>query len=137
MFFIFVYNFQPMTELPYTIDSISLIQEFIDETRRRISDGIEITFTKKASSELGDLVLEYEIDVTDIESAIINLSTDNYYRGIDPSGVADFNVCAFCTFIGKDKVQIYLKYGLEVAGLQILLFSNHIPVYPMTQPFKN
>lgn len=126
-----------MIELPYTADNISLIQEFLDETRRRISLGTEITFTRKASEELGQLVLDFDILVADIESAIENLSTDNYFRGIDPSGKGDFEVCAFCTYVGKDNVQIYLKYGLESEGLQILLFSNHVPNYPMTQPFKN
>lgn len=126
-----------MTELPYTIDNLRLVQEFIDETRKRISDGVEITFTRKASSELKELALDFDIEVNDIEEAISNLSTDNYYRGIDPSNGADFNVCAFCTNVGADKVQIYLKYGLEVSGLQILLFSNHKPDYPMLQPFKN
>lgn len=126
-----------MTELPYTVDNISLIQTFLDETKKRISDGVEITFTKKASAELEDLTLEYGIEVHEIESAIVNLSTENYYRGIDPSGNSDFNVCAFCTSVGKENVKIYLKYGLEVNGLQILLFSNHVPDYPMTQPFAN
>lgn len=126
-----------MTELPYTIDNIAVIQEFINETKKRISDGIDITFTRKASLELEDLMLEFDIDATDIEDAIMDLTTDNYYRGIDPSGGADFNVCAFCTSIGDDNIEIYLKYGLEVNGLQILLFSNHIPNYPMSQPFKN
>ena len=126
-----------MTELTYTVDNIAVIQEFIDETKKRISDGVDLTFTGKASSKLGDLVLEFDIDATDTESAVMDLTTDNYYRGIDPSGRADFNVCAFCTSVGEDTVEIYLKYGLEVKGLQILLFSNHIPNYPMTQPFKN
>ena len=126
-----------MTILPYTTDNVALIQEFIDETRNRISDGVEITFTQKANLELEDLTLEFDIDINDIETAIANLSTENYYRGIDPSGSSDFNVCAFCTSVGEDNVQIYLKYGLEVSGLQILLFSNHVPSYPMMQPFKN
>jgi hypothetical protein len=125
-----------MTELPFTVHNIAVIQEFIDKTKKRISDGVDITFTGKASSELEDLVLEFDIDATDIESAIMDLTTDNYYRGIDPSGRADFNVCAFCTSVG-DNVEIYLKYGLEAEGLQILLFSNHVPNYPMSQPFKN
>lgn len=126
-----------MTELPYTIDNIILIQEFITETKKRISDGVNITFTRKASSELEDLLLEFDINATDIESAVMGLTTENYFRGIDPSGSADFNVCAFCTSVGNDNVEIYLKYGLEADGLQILLFSNHIPDYPMSQPFKN
>lgn len=126
-----------MTELPYTVDNVSIIQDFIDETRKRISEGVEITFTKKASLELEDLALIYDIEVSDIEAAISNLTTENYFRGIDPSGSADFNVCAFCTTIGEDDIEIYLKYGLEVNGLQILLFSNHQPDFPMTQPFKN
>ena len=126
-----------MIELPYTVDNIELIQEFIYETRERISNGVTITFTGKASSELEDLMLEYDITVDDIEYTILNLSPENYYRGIDPSGSADFNVCAFRAFVGKDNVEIYLKYGLEANGLQILIFSNHIPDYPMEQPFKN
>lgn len=126
-----------MTQLPYTTDNISLIQKFIDETKKRLSEGVEITFTRKASLELQDLALVYNIEVNDIELAIANLSVDDYFRGIDPSGGADFDVCAFCTLIGEDKVEIYLKYGLEVNGLQILLFSNHQPDFPMTQPFKN
>ncbi|AZA88017.1 hypothetical protein EG349_15025 [Chryseobacterium shandongense] len=126
-----------MNELPYTIDNITLIQDFIDETKRRIGEGIEITFTNKANLELQDLILDYNIEIKDIEIAIENLSPENYYRGIDISGNADFNVCAFCTKIGTDNIEIYLKYGLELNGLQILLFSNHIPKYPMSQPFKN
>ncbi|MHA4894622.1 hypothetical protein ACXZ1K_07725 [Pedobacter sp. PWIIR3] len=126
-----------MTELPYTTDSLILVQEFIDETRKRIAEGVEITFTNKASSELQTLAIEFDIEVSDIEKAITNLTTEHYYTGIDPSPKGDFNVCAFCTYIGDDNLQIYLKYGLEAAGLQILLFSNHIPAYPMTQPFKN
>ena len=109
----------------------------MDETRKRIADGVEITFIKKASDELADLTLDHDINIADIENAILCISTDNYYRGIDPSNKADFNICAFCTVVGKDEVEIYLKYGLEINGLQILLFSNHIPDYPMTQPFKN
>lgn len=126
-----------MRELPYTVDNIEVIQEFINETRERISYGVDITFTNKASAELEDLMLEYDITVGDIEHSILNLTTENYYKGIDPSGNADFNVCAFRTIVGKDNVEIYLKYGLESNGLQILIFSNHIPDYPMDQPFKN
>ncbi len=126
-----------MTELPYTVDNIEIIQEFINETRRRISNGGSITFTAKANTELESLNLEYDITADDIEYTILNLTTENYYRGIDPSGSADFNVCAFRAFVGKDNVEIYLKYGLEANGLQILIFSNHIPDYPMDQPFKN
>lgn len=125
-----------MTKLPYTVNNVTLIQNFIDETRRRIADGVEITFTKKAGLELADLTLEFDIDVNDIETAIANLSTENYFRGIDPSNSADFDVCAFCTNVGAANIQIYLKYGLEASGLQILLFSNHMPEHPMIQPFK-
>ena len=126
-----------MLELPNTADNIALIQEFLDETRKRISAGVEITFTRKANLELQDLVLDFDIAIDDIEQAIENLTVENYYRGIDPSGNADFEVCAFCTIVGKNNLEIYLKYGLEVNGLQILLFSNHVPNYPMAQPFKN
>jgi hypothetical protein len=126
-----------MIQLPYTEENVSIIQEFLDETKKRISDGVEIIFTKKASAELEDLALVYDIEVSDIEAAISNLTTENYYRGIDPSWSADFNVCAFCTTIAKAEIEIYLKYGLEVNGFQILLFSNHQPDFPMKQPFKN
>lgn len=125
-----------MTELPYTAGNIEIIQKFIRETRDRISNGVNITFTFKASSELEDLMLQYDIDADDIEYSILNLTTENYYRGIDLSGNVDFNVCAFRAFVGKDNVEIFLKYGLEVDGLQILIFSNHIPDYPMKQSFK-
>lgn len=126
-----------MKQLPYTEENVSIIQDFLDETKKRISDGVEIIFTKKAGSELEDLALVYDIEVSDIEAAISNLTTENYYRGIDPSWSADFTVCAFCTTIAKAEIKIYLKYGLEVNGFQILLFSNHEPDFPMKQPFKN
>jgi len=126
-----------MIELPYTLDNIEIIQEFLRETKERISNGVEITFTAKANSELQDLMLEYEITVADIEYTILNLTPENYFRGIDPSGGGDFNVCAFRAYVGKDEIEIYLKYGLEKDGLQILIFSNHIPDFPMNQPFKN
>jgi hypothetical protein len=126
-----------MKQLPYTEENVSIIQDFLDETKKRISDGVEIIFTKKAGAELEDLALVYDIEVSDIEAAISNLTTENYYRGIDPSWSADFNVCAFCTTIGEAEIEIYLKYGLEVNGFQILLFSNHEPDFPMKQPFKN
>ena len=125
-----------MTELPYTVSNIALIERFIYETGKRISTGVTVTFTGKASSELEDLMLEHDITADDIEFSILNLTTENYYRGIDPSGRADFNVCAFRAFVGKTNMDIYLKYGLERDGLQILIFSNHIPDYPMDQPFK-
>lgn len=126
-----------MTELPYTISNIELIQEFIYETRKRITNGVSLTFTEKASSELGDLMLEHDITIENIEYTILNLTPENYYRGIDPSRSADFNVCAFRAFVGKSNIEVYLKYGLENNGLQILIFSNHIPDYLMDQPFKN
>lgn len=126
-----------MTTLPFTTDNLGVIQEFLDETRKRLSEGVEIIFTTKSNLELQDLTLAYDIELTDIEDAIEKLTPANYFRGIDPSGNADFNVCAFCTTIGKDCMEIYLKYGLEVNGLQVLLFSNHIPNYPMKKPFKN
>jgi len=53
----------------------------------------------------------------DIEKAIENLIAENYYSRIDPSGNADFELCAFCTIVGKNNIEIYLKYGLEVDGL--------------------
>jgi hypothetical protein len=125
-----------MIELPFTEDNIAIIQEFLRETKERISNGVDIIFTSKANSELQDLMLEYDISISDIEYAILNLTTENYYRGIDPTGKGDFNLCAFKTFVGKDELEIYLKYGLEKDGLQILIFSNHIPDFQMNQPFK-
>lgn len=126
-----------MTTLPYTESNVQLIQDYLDETKKRISDGVTITFTRKAQDELAELSLTFDLDTDDIENAIVSLTPENHYRGIDPSGKADFNVCAFYTEIGEDGVGIYLKYGLETNGLQILIFSNHAPMYPMVQPFKN
>jgi len=126
-----------MKLLPNTESNIDLIQEFLSETKKRISNGTTITFTKKSQDELSILAINYNISYDDVETAIINLTPENYYRGIDPSKSADFDVCAFQTSIGSDRVEIYLKYGLENAGLQILVFSNHVPNFPMNQPFKN
>ena len=36
-----------------------------------------------------------------IEKTIENLTTENYYRGIDPSRTADFDVCAFVLKLEK------------------------------------
>lgn len=130
-----IYN--TMILLPYTESNVELIQKFIDETKERISNGTTITFTSKAQAELADLTLDYDITVDNIEDAMLNLTPENYFRGIDPSGKSDFEVCAFYTEIGEDNVGIYLKYGLATSGLQILIFSNHAPTYPMSQPFKN
>ena len=126
-----------MKILPYTESNVEVIQKFLDETKKRVSDGVAITFTNKAQSELAELSLTYDLATDDIENALINLTPENYFRGIDPFGKSDFNVCAFYTEIGDDNVGIYLKYGLETQGLQILIFSNHAPMYPMGQPFKN
>ena len=126
-----------MITLPYTDANVEIIQEFLNETKERLSNGVEITFTGKASDELEELTVLYDISESDIENAILNLKVEDYYRGIDPSNRKDFDVCAFKVCLGKDHIEIYLKYGLEVAGLQILLFSNHIPDYSMDQPFKN
>jgi hypothetical protein len=126
-----------MTELPNTDKNVALVQDFLDETMKRISQGTEITFTSKANNELNVLALSFDIEPNDIQQAIENLTIENYYRGIDPSPKTDFEVCAFCTKVGKNNLEIYLKYGLHTNGIQILLFSNHIPEHPMTQPFKN
>ena len=126
-----------MTILPYTESNIEIIQEFIDETKKRILNGEALIFTGKAQSELIELNLDNNITTDDIENAILSLAVEDYYRGIDPSGQADFNLCAFYVLVGEDRIGIYLKYGLEVNGLQTLIFSNHVPIYPMNQPFKN
>ena len=49
-----------MKILPYTTENVALVQEFLDQTRKRISNGVEITFTKKASDELQDLMLDFD-----------------------------------------------------------------------------
>ncbi|MEL7194925.1 MAG: hypothetical protein AAFO96_20900 [Bacteroidota bacterium] len=126
-----------MKILPYTEANVKIVQEFLDETKERISNGATITFTKKSQDELTLLNIDHDITIEDIEAAIFHLTPSNYYRGIDPSKSADFNVCAFYTEIGLERVGIYLKYGFEVKGLQILIFSNHPPKYPMDQPFKD
>lgn len=125
-----------MTILPYTDSNVQIVQDFIDETCERISKGTEITFTQKALNELEDLSLNYNITTDDIEYAILNLQVSDYHRGIDVSNRSDFNICAFRTTIGVDNLEIYLKYGIEAKGLQILVFSNHPPRYPMVSPFR-
>jgi len=126
-----------MRILPYTASNVEIIQEFINETKKRISNGVTLTFSYKAQTELATLMLNHDISTDDIEDAILSLTPEDYFRGIDPSGQADFDVCVFLACIGTDSVEIYLKYGLEVNGLQILIFSNHAPRFPMNQPFKN
>jgi len=125
-----------MTILSYTESNKKIIQDFIDETRQRINNGLHVTFTNKAQSELKELNFYHDVTPEDVENAILNLTVEDYFRGIDPSRKADFEVCAFYAEIGADEIGIYLKYGLETNGLQILIFSNHIPLHPMQQPFK-
>lgn len=55
-----------MTELPYTEHNLALIENFLDETRKRISEGVDITFTNKANIEIQDLFLNFEIEIVDI-----------------------------------------------------------------------
>lgn len=62
-----------MIQLPYTTDNVTLVQDFINETRTRIMNGQEITFSSKASQELEELALEYDITASDIEHTILNL----------------------------------------------------------------
>lgn len=38
-----------MTELPNTDKNVALVQDFLDETMKRISQGTKISFTSKAS----------------------------------------------------------------------------------------
>ena len=125
-----------MIKLSNTPENIALIQAFIDETGKRIKEGVEIEFTRKADSELEDLMSDYDINDDDIQDAILNLTVKDYHRGIDLSGNNDFNVCSFSVLIGEKEVEIYLKYGIKTQGIQILVFSNHIPDYPMNQSFK-
>ncbi len=61
----------------------------------------------------------------------------NNYEGLSQILNFRFQFCAFRAFLGQDELEIYLKYELEKDGLQILIFSNHIPNFPMNQPFKN
>ncbi len=126
-----------MTELPYTEDNVELVQEFINETRKRLMDGQELILSRKAQEELEELEEGYDITSDDIYNTILNLKVENYYRGIDPSiKSGDHNVCAFCSIVYGKTIEIYLKYGLQEDGLEILVFSNHIPEFPMNQPFK-
>ncbi len=126
-----------MTELPYTEENIELVQEFINETRKRLMNGQELILSRKAQDELEELEEEYDITTDDIYNTILNLKVENYYRGIDPSTKSgDHNVCAFRANVYEKGIEIYLKYGLQEDGLEILVFSNHIPDFPMNQPFK-
>jgi len=125
-----------MKKLTPTPFNMALIQSFIDRTKERIGNGTSITLTSKAQNELGELNINNGITVDDIENAILNLTTDDYHRGIDPSSQSDFEVCAFRAVIGQASIEIYLKYGLQVDGIQILVFSNHLPDYPMSTPLK-
>lgn len=125
-----------MTELKYTTDNVELIQEFLDETKRRIAKGVDLTFTNGVKDQIEDLAMDYDLDTADIIKAILDLTAENYYQGLDASPKNDYQVCAFCTTVGFEKVEIYLKYGLQKQGLEILLFSCHIPDFPITQPFK-
>ncbi len=102
-----------MQKLIDNIENRLLILEFIEETKRRLLQGVEITFSYKASMELQDLVLDSDISVSDIEFVLMNLKTEHYYRGIDPSGKNDFNVCAFCVNIGIKNIEIYLNLVLK------------------------
>lgn len=45
------YTAPTMTQLPYTAGNVALIQEFLDETKKRIAGGIEVTITRKANEE--------------------------------------------------------------------------------------
>ena len=101
-----------MKILPYTESNAQLVQDFIDETIKRIYEGTEIKLTGKAQYELEQLSLRYNITINDLEFAIMNLRVEDYFRGIDPSGSTDYNVCAFCTKLGADNIEVYLKYGL-------------------------
>jgi hypothetical protein len=51
-----------MTELPNTDKNVALVQDFLDETMKRISQGTEITFTSKANNELNVLALSFDIE---------------------------------------------------------------------------
>lgn len=44
---IFVLKVNKMIELLNKVDNIQLVQEFIDEAKERISNGVDITFQKK------------------------------------------------------------------------------------------
>ena len=125
-----------MTELTYTEENVEIIQNFLDETKTRLSLGVEVTYTKKAYKELKDLSLEYDIDLNDITTAIVNLEIGNYYQGTELSFNSDFDICAFNTNVSDNNINIYLKYGLSKEGSTILVFSNHEPNHPMTTPFK-
>jgi hypothetical protein len=54
-------------------------------------------------------LLDFDIDLKEVENAIMNLSTENYYRGIDPSGKADFNVLRFFDFYWRSKYSDLFK----------------------------
>ena len=47
-----------MKTLPNTNSNRTIVQAFIDETKNRIINGVDITFTSKDQSELADLNLQ-------------------------------------------------------------------------------
>jgi hypothetical protein len=125
------------TKLQLTQVNIDKIKVFLDETRNRMMNGQELIFQKRSVEQLELLSLDFGITRNDVYTAILNLKTDDYYRGIDPSdGNGDFDVCTFSTCVGKKSTKIYLKYGLRKEGLEILVFSNHEPKFVMNNPLK-
>ncbi|MEL6625476.1 MAG: hypothetical protein AAFQ92_08130 [Bacteroidota bacterium] len=67
-----------MKILPYTEANVKIVQEFLDETKERISNGATITFTKKSQDELTLLNIDHDITIEDIEAAIFHLTPSNY-----------------------------------------------------------
>ncbi len=124
-----------MKEYFNTETNRSLVQSFLDRTIDILDNGGFLTFTNKAQNELDYLTITEFIEKEDIKEAIYSLVIEDYYRGINESLEGDFEVCAFRVFINH--TEIYLKYGLQREGIQILIFSTHKPFLRMNQPFLN
>ena len=39
-----------MTELPYTESNVELVRKFLEETKKRIHSGVDITFNHKSNT---------------------------------------------------------------------------------------
>lgn len=104
-------------------------------------DKVEFYSTAKNMETFRKLRRKYGITFEDFQDEIIDsikkLDVRNYYEGPNLDDNKERNLVFWKFGVTIFDVEIYLKFDIrEIDGKKVVLWSYHIPEYPILYPYK-
>ena len=118
------------------------IEKILVELKTLVEEGkVQFQQSHKNINTFRTMRRELGITFEDFKEEIIEtikeIKVENYYQGPDLDDNSDRNLIFWKFGILVFNIEIYLKFDIrEIEGKKIVLWSYHIPEYPIIYPFK-